>query len=247
MEREALDRGRDTAIACIEAARNYWIGTSIARAWLTLEGELDQDTSDRLAAGEHEITTLIEQWQAQAGGSVLESVERANAGSLEPVQACGSTFATAWEAARHCAQVVQRLSEDREQLWQMLESDETRATVRGVTDADHAALVARVKAEHARAVAELNAEAGEPDNWISGKEAAGIIGFTPANVGRKAGPEGSDMPILDNGKAGTERKYYRPSVDEFARRRNQRTREQEHAPPNETWAEVEQKTRDIPE
>src|SRR5690606_27058073 len=55
----------------------------------------------------------------------------------------------------------------------------------------------------------------QADLWIDGKAAERHAGITAANVGRNAGPEGSGKPILDNGKTGAARRYYKPSVADF--------------------------------
>lgn len=83
-------------------------------------------------------------------------------------------------------------------------------------------------------------DADDSSNWITGKQAAEIIGVTPGNVGRLAGPKGSGKPIMDNGQTGRERRYDRPSVDAYAASRNRKAKSSKE---QESDAEVKRQCR----
>lgn len=100
----------------------------------------------------------------------------------------------------------------------------------------------RMLAQHGNGEASNAPPATVTDDWIPRQQAADIIGITPVNVGRMAGPKGSGKPIIDNGGKGTGRRYYRPSVAEYAATRNHKASAAANA--EESDAEVERKLRD---
>lgn len=87
-------------------------------------------------------------------------------------------------------------------------------------------------------------EAGRgSDDWITRDKAASIIGIAPASVGRLAGPQDSNKPILDNGVKQHGRRFWKSSVVEYAANRNRRARAA--IARDESVAEVERKMRDV--
>lgn len=219
-----LQAAKDAALSCIAIEFNWHIAfvnieADRRRAVAGIDGGItDDEAHERICELVAQAKRILDEWD-RAVPPCIEAIHIA-AQRTEALTYGGRTFASDHQRARACVEaVLSDVAPPFESMDEAMSHITEQRELRLPLDTE--SVRAGIELEHAKAAA---AQPGSAEQWITREQAANIIGIDGANVGRQAGPKGSDKPIIDNGETGKTRRFDRDTVCEFAANRNAKTR-----------------------